>query len=55
MKHGKTPTRKQKKKIISLGLNPENWLVSRDNTDELVLIHRKTGNVRRKGYKEVQK
>lgn len=54
MKHGKVPTRKQKNKISSLGLNPENWLVSRDNADELILIHRKTGNIRRKDYKEVR-
>lgn len=46
MKHGKNPTVSQKKHIKSLGLNPENWLVSRDNNDELVLIHRLSGRTR---------
>ncbi len=52
MKHGKAPTRKQKMKIKKLGLNPENWLISKDNPNELVIVHRHTNTVRIKRFKE---
>lgn len=50
MKHGKNPTVKQKKLIVKMGLNVENWLVERDTKEELVIVHRltdKTRNIRK--------
>lgn len=46
MKHGQRPTRAQKQLISSAGLNPNNWLVTK-NTDKLELVHRHTGNIRK--------
>ncbi|WP_169735824.1 DUF6906 family protein [Clostridium lundense] len=46
MKHGKKPTRNQKIAIKGKKLNPDNWLVVKDNSKELVIIHRDTGTVR---------
>lgn len=46
MKHGKNPTRRQKEYIASLRLNPDNWLVCKDTTDELVLEHKYSGNIK---------
>jgi len=46
MKHGKKPTREQKKIIEKNGLNVENWLVGKIYSDRLELIHRHTDNVR---------
>lgn len=46
MKHGKNPTRRQKKYIASLRLNPDNWLVCKDTLDELVLEHKYSGNIK---------
>lgn len=43
MKHGKKPTVAQRKYIQSFRLNPENWLVVRDNNDEFVIRHRLSG------------
>lgn len=40
MKHGKKPTVSQRKFIAGKRLNPENWLVSKDTSAEMVLVHR---------------
>lgn len=40
MKHGKKPTRLQKKLMTKWKLNPADWLVERDTQTEMVLIHR---------------
>lgn len=40
MKHGKRPTVAQRKYIHSFRLNPENWLVVRDNNEVFVIRHR---------------
>ena len=40
MKHGKKPTKRQSIFIKEHGLNPENWLVTKDTPDELHLVHR---------------
>ena len=40
MKHGRKPTREQKKIIESNRLNPDNWLVSKVYPDRLVLVYR---------------
>ena len=46
MKHGKNPSVKQKKELKHLGLNPENWFIVKDNSFELVVMHRHTEEVR---------
>lgn len=40
MKSGKKPTREQRKFIQKMGLNAENWLVSKDTPEQMVLVHR---------------
>ena len=40
MKHGKKPTREQRKLMEKWKLNTYDWLVERETLHELVLIHR---------------
>lgn len=40
MKHGKKPTREQKKLMQKWKLIPENWLVVKDTPDQMLLVHR---------------
>ena len=40
MKHGKKPTREQRKLMEKWKVNTYDWLVERDTLSELVLIHR---------------
>lgn len=40
IKHLKKPTREQKKLIQKQELNPADWMVERDTTEEMVLVHR---------------
>lgn len=47
MKNGKNPTLKQKKNIRSAGLNLLNWLVTKNLSNELLLIHRATETKRK--------
>lgn len=47
MKNGKRPTRQQKKLLGKLGLNPMDWLVSKNMPGEMVIIHRHTNKERR--------
>ncbi|MDM5208440.1 MULTISPECIES: DUF6906 family protein [Cytobacillus] len=46
MKKGKKPTRNQVKALVSVGLNPRNWLVFKKVDGFLHLIHRETGTIR---------
>ena len=46
MKHGKKPTVAQKKFIKESGLNPENWLISKNTAEEMVILHRHTENIK---------
>ena len=46
MKHGKKPTVNQAKFIKSMGLNSREWLVSKDTSTEIVIVHRHTDTVR---------
>lgn len=46
MRHGKRPTLQQKIKLKELNLNCDNWLVVTDNKDEMVIVHKNTGNTR---------
>lgn len=43
MKHGKKPTREQRKLIEKWGLDARVWLVTKNMNDKLVLQHRHTG------------
>ncbi|WP_416730273.1 DUF6906 family protein [Fictibacillus sp. JL2B1089] len=43
MKNGKKPNRKQQDHIKSMGLNPDNWLISKKLNEEILLVHRETG------------
>ena len=40
MKHGKNPTREQRKLMEKWKVNTYDWLVERETPTELVLIHR---------------
>ena len=40
MKHGKKPTREQRKLMEKWKVNPQDWLVERETNDQLVLRHR---------------
>ncbi|WP_164849569.1 DUF6906 family protein [Niallia taxi] len=46
MKQGKNPTRKQKENIRGAGLNPENWLIYKNDGERVSLVHRNTGTTR---------
>ena len=40
MKHGKRPTVAQCKLMQRWGMDPSNWLVVKDTSTEMVLVHR---------------
>ena len=40
MKHGKKATYEQRKLIQRCGLDPHEWLVSKDTPEKMVLVHR---------------
>lgn len=46
MKAGKKPTVAQRKFIQKMGLNAENWLVSKDTPTEMLLVHRYTSTTK---------
>ena len=46
MKRGKKPTRQQKILLSKLGLDPANWLVSKNEPKEMVIMHRHTTKTR---------
>ena len=52
MKHGKRPTREQRKLIEAKKLKPEDWMVERDTPEKLVLVHRHFDSVKREIHKE---
>ncbi len=52
MKHGKKPTVKQGKLMQKSGLNAKEWLVSKDTSTELVVVHRHTDTVRTIGKEQ---
>lgn len=52
MKHAKKPTREQRKLITKARLKPEDWMVERDTTEKLVLVHRHFDSVSRTISKE---
>lgn len=46
MKNGKNPTKSQKQLLRQYGFHPDDWLISKNTSTELVLIHRHTEQVR---------
>lgn len=46
LKHGRRPTRGQKIRIKSFGLNPDNWLVVKDCKECFEVVHRVSGKTR---------
>lgn len=40
MKHGRKPTREQRKLMQKWGMDPVSWLVVKDTPTEMVLVHR---------------
>lgn len=47
MKHGRKPTLKQKIAIKNNGYNPDNWLVIKKIANELHLVHRYIGTLKK--------
>ena len=47
MKQLKKPTREQRKLIQSKRLNPDSWMIERDTTTEMVLVHKHFDNKKR--------
>ncbi len=55
MKHGKKPTREQRKLMEKWRVNTQDWLVERETLSELVLVHRHFDNTKKiipKGVRE---
>ena len=46
MKHGKKPTVTQRKVISAWRLNWENWLVVKDTSEGMIIVHRYSGEIR---------
>ena len=44
MKHGKKPTREQRKLMAKWKLNSEDWLVAKDEPSKMTLVHRHFDN-----------
>jgi hypothetical protein len=40
MKNGKCPTKKQKQLIAAAGLNENEWLIVKNLSDKMILVHR---------------
>lgn len=47
MKHGKKPTREQMKLMVRWRLDPTMWLVVKDTSTEMHLVHRHFDRTRR--------
>lgn len=55
MKHGKKPTWEQKKLMVKWKLDPTMWMVSKDTTTEMLVVHRHFDHVKKiipKGVRE---
>lgn len=47
MKHGRKPTREQRKLIQSVRLDPAVWLVVKDTPERMELVHRHSDKTKR--------
>ncbi len=54
MKHGKKPTREQRKLIQEKRLDPAVWLVVKDTPERMELVHRYSDKTQRVIHKEVK-
>ena len=54
MKHGKKPTREQRKLMEKWKVNTYDWLVERETLSQLVLVHRNFDNTKKIIPKEVR-
>lgn len=52
MKHGKKPTREQRKLIQKWKLDPGVWLVTKDTPEQMELVHRFSDKTTRVIHKE---
>lgn len=46
MKNGKRPTKAQKNLLRYSGLTPDDWLISKNTSTEMIIVHRFTGCTR---------
>lgn len=46
MKSGKKPTKKQAQHILASGLDSRDWLIVKNQTEEMLLIHREKGTTK---------
>ena len=53
MKHGKKPTREQRKWLQKWKLDPVMWLVVKDMPDRMELVHRHSDKTKRTIHKEI--
>lgn len=54
MKHGKKPTREQRKLLEKWKLDPAMWLITKDTSTELHLVHRFSDRTTRTIMKETK-
>lgn len=47
MKHGKKPTREQRRLLEKWNLDPHNWLVVKDTPREMEIVHRHSDRTKR--------
>lgn len=52
--NGKKPTVKQCDFIRKNGLNPDDWLIAKNTSTEIVLIHRHSSKTKKTIHKEVK-
>ena len=55
MKQGKKPTREQRKLMVKWKLDPTMWMVSKDTSTEMLVVHRRFDHVKKiipKGVRE---
>lgn len=53
MKHGKKPTREQRKLIESKRLDPAVWLITKNTPEKMELVHRYSDRTKRIIHKEI--
>lgn len=53
MKHGKKPTRQQRKLLQAKRLDPSVWFVVKDTPEQMVLVHRHSDKTTRIIHKEI--
>lgn len=53
MKHGKKPTREQRKLLQKWKLDPTTWLITKDTPERMELVHRYSEKTTRTIHKEI--